>query len=464
MNNEKLFIFFGATGNLFTEKIFPAFYHLIRRGKIDNFHILAIGRRFADEKSYQSFLYQSLSNKIPELDSSVLDHLFQKTDYYQGDIDDPQSLLSFLAEYHLKNYQEILFYLSTLPSIYARVLQLIKRINEYIPSKIIKKIIIEKPFGYDKKSFIHLNQLFNKLVPERNIYYVDHYLGKDTVQNIIILKAENWFIENLLSAGYVKEIHIVVSEKEGVGSRGNFYEETGAIRDIFQNHLLQLLSLIAMDIPPLCQEDKIECSSFLNSMQQKKIEVIQNIKLPDAKQVFLGQYQSYSLDASNPFSKTETFIRLPLYISSKRWSGVPFWIITGKKLAQKISYIEIIFHSTTTNENRLIIEIQPEEKIDLVIQAKIPGMGLSSSSVRLNFNYLGTFGINSPEAYENIIIDCFRGDKTLFPDSQFILHSWEIVDQLRELINKEQIKVEKYADTFYHAEDFINSKNNAENY
>jgi len=133
-------------------------------------------------------------------------------------------------------------------------------------------------------------------------------------------------------------------------------------------------------------------------------------------------------------------------------------------LAQKISYIEIIFHSTTTNENRLIIEIQPEEKIDLVIQAKIPGMGLSSSSVRLNFNSLGTFGINSPEAYENIIIDCFRGDKTLFPDSQFILHSWEIVDQLRELINKEQIKVEKYADTFYHAEDFINSKNNAENY
>ena len=169
MNNEKLFIFFGATGNLFTEKIFPAFYHLIRRGKIDNFHILAIGRRFADEKSYQSFLYQSLSNKIPELDSSVLDHLFQKTDYYQGDIDDPQSLLSFLAEYHLKNYQEILFYLSTLPSIYARVLLLIKRINEYIPSKIIKKIIIEKPFGYDKKSFIHLNQLFNKLV-QREIF------------------------------------------------------------------------------------------------------------------------------------------------------------------------------------------------------------------------------------------------------------------------------------------------------
>ena len=120
--------------------------------------------------------------------------------------------------------------------------------DRYIPSKITKKIIIEKPFGYDKKSFIHLNQLFNKLVPERNIYYVDHYLGKDTVQNIIVLKAENWFIENLLSAGYVKEIYIVVSEKEGVGSRGNFYEETGAIRDIFQNHLLQLLSLIAMDL------------------------------------------------------------------------------------------------------------------------------------------------------------------------------------------------------------------------
>ncbi|NLJ48258.1 MAG: hypothetical protein GX428_01525 [Candidatus Atribacteria bacterium] len=458
MNNEKLFIFFGATGNLFTEKIFPAFYHLIRRGKIDNFHILAIGRRFRDEQSYQSFLRQSLSNKIPNLDYSVLDRLFQKTDYYQGDVDDPQPLMSFLTEYHLISYQEVLFYLSTLPSIYTRVLRLIERINEHIPSNIPKKVIIEKPFGFDKKSFIYLNQLFSRLAPERNIFYVDHYLGKDTVQNIIVLKAENWFIENLLSAGYVKEIHIVVSEKEGVGSRGQFYEETGAIRDIFQNHLLQLLSLVAMDIPPLCQEDKIECSSFLNSMQQKKIEVIQNLKLPSAKQVFLGQYQSYAQEISNPFSKTETFIRLPLYISSKRWSGVPFWIITGKKLAQKISYIEIVFHSTTSNENRLIIEIQPEEKIDLVIQVKIPGMGLSSSPVHLNFNSLGTFGINSPEAYENILIDCYRGDKTLFSNSQFILHSWEIVDKLKELICKEQVQVEKYADNYYHAEEFINLK------
>ena len=458
MNNEKLFVFFGATGNLFTEKIFPAFYHIISRRKIDNFRILAIGRRFGDVQSYKSFLRQSLSNKIPHLDFSALDRLFHKTNYYQGDVDDPQPLIAFLADYQLTNYQEILFYLSTLPSIYTRVLQLIERINEHIPLNIPKKIIIEKPFGFDKKSFILLNQLFSKLTPERNIYYVDHYLGKDTVQNIIVLKAENWFIEKLLSEGYVKEIHIVVSEKEGVGTRGQFYEETGAIRDIFQNHLLQLLSLIAMDIPPLCQEDKIECSSFLNSMQQKKIEVIQNLKLPTAKQVFLGQYQSYTQEISNPFSKTETLICLPLYVSSKRWSGVPFWIITGKKLAQKISYIEIIFHSTTPNENRLIIEIQPEEKIDLVIQVKIPGMGLSSSPVHLNFNSLGTFGINSPEAYENILVDCYRGDKTLFPNSQFILHSWEIVDKLRDLIYKEQVQVEKYIDNHYHAEEFINLK------
>ena len=458
MKSEKLFIFFGATGNLFTEKIFPAFYHLIRRSKIDNFRILAIGRRFRDDQSYKSSLHQSLSNKIPNFDSSVLDDLFLKTDYYQGDIDDSQSFLSFLNEYHLHNYQEILFYLSTLPSIYTRVLQLIEKINQQIPPKIPIKIIIEKPFGFNKNSFIHLNQLFNKLALERNIYYVDHYLGKDTVQNIIVLKAENWFIENLLSARYVKEIRIVVSEKEGVGSRGQFYEETGAIRDIFQNHILQLLSLIAMDIPPLCQEDKIECSSFIGSMQQKKREVIQNLKLPDAKKIYLGQYQSYTQDISNPFSKTETLIRFPLYVSTERWSGVPFWIITGKRLAKKISYIEIIFHSTTSNENRLIIEIQPEEKIDMVIQVKIPGMGLSSSPVHLNFNSLGTFGINSPEAYENILIDCYRGDKTLFPDSQFILHSWEIVDMLRNLINKEQITVEKYADNYYYAEDFINLK------
>ena len=455
MKNEKLFIFFGATGNLFTEKIFPAFYHLIRRGKIDNFRLLAIGRRFKDESSYKSFLYQLILNKIPEFDSSVLDLLFHKTDYYQGDVDDPQPFLSFLSEYHLNSYQEILFYLSTLPSVYAQVLQLIGRLNEQILPKIPRKIIIEKPFGFDKNSFINLNQLFNRLVPEKDIYYVDHYLGKDTVQNIIILKAENWFIENLLSAQYVKKIHIVVSEKEGIGTRGKFYEETGAIRDIFQNHILQILSLIAMDVPPLCPEDKKECSSFIESMQQKKIEVIQHLQLPDAQQVFLGQYHSYIQDISLPFSHTETLIRLPLYISTKRWLGVPFWIITGKKLAKKISYIEVVFHSTTSNENRLIIEIQPEEKIDLVIQVKKPGMGLSSSPVHLNFNSLGTFGINSPEAYENILMDCYRGDKTLFPDSQFILHSWEIVDKLKDLIFKEHLTVEKYADNQYYAEDFL---------
>jgi len=455
MNAEKLFVFFGATGNLFSEKIFPAFYHLTRRNKIDHFRILAIGRRFGDVSSYHSFLRHSLEKKIPDLDAPLLENLLQKTSYYRGDIAAPRSFPLLFSQFRLFDHQEILFYLSTLPSLYTGTLQLIQQLTDQAPLSLCKKIIIEKPFGFDQISFEVLNRLLKKTFSEENIFFVDHYLGKDTVQNVIILKAENFFIEKLLSAEYVEEIHIVVSERDGVGSRGKFFEETGAIRDILQNHALQLLSLIAMDIPALCDQDKKECNSFIKKMSEKKIEVVQHLELPPVNRVHLGQYQSYGDEISVPFSQTETLISLPLFIPTRRWSGVPFWMVTGKKMAEKKSSIEVVFRSSTQVANRLIIEIQPEEKIDLVIHAKIPGEGLSSSPVRLNFNSLGTFGINSPEAYENILLDCYRGDKTLFPDSQFILHSWKVIDKLKKMILDDQITPMVYPDHQCRAEDFF---------
>jgi len=309
MNNKKLFVFFGATGNLFSEKIFPAFYHLIRRNKIDPFHIIAIGRRFSDESSYRLFLSQLIEKKIPDMNFSILNQLFQNTSYYRGDIDEPQTFSSFTSKFPLQNYREIIFYLSTIPSLYAQTIQLIHNLTSQILAPIPIKIVVEKPFGFDKNSFKELNRLLNAFISEKNIFYVDHYLGKDTVQNIIILKAENLFIEKLLSAQYVKEIRFIVSEKDGVGSRGKFYEETGAIRDVLQNHILQLISLIAMDIPSLCQDDKKECSFFIEMMQQKKISVIKHLELPPAQQIILGQYQSYKQEI--PHSTNQTFLDLP---------------------------------------------------------------------------------------------------------------------------------------------------------
>ena len=396
--------------------------------------------------------------KISHLELPILESLFSRTSYFRGDIVAPAQFASFISRYHLFQYQEVLFYLSTLPSLYPETLRLIKDLTDAAPPSLSKKIIIEKPFGSNQKSFEALDQSLKDIFPEEKIFFVDHYLGKDTVQNIIILKAENFFIEKLLSTEYVEEIRIVVSEKDGVGTRGNFYEETGAIRDILQSHIMQLISLIAMDIPPLCEEDKKECHDFIEKMLGKKTEAIHHLKLPEANQIHLGQYQSYTDEISAPHSQTETFISLPLYLPTPRWKEVPFWIVTGKKMAEKKSYIEVVFRSSIEVKNRLIIKIQPEEKIDLIIHTKIPGEGLTSSPVRLNFNSLGTFGINSPEAYENILLDCYRGDKTLFPDSTFILYSWKLIDELKKMIQDYHIIPKHYPDHQCRAENLLKDR------
>ncbi|MEI6157041.1 MAG: hypothetical protein WCP87_01590 [Atribacterota bacterium] len=237
-------VFFGATGNLFSEKIFPAFYHLLLRKKIHNFRIIASGRRFSTETDYHQFLQR------------ILEKLFDSS--------------------------EILFYLSTLPSLYLPTIHLIQKILLPVSStSSFHKIIIEKPFGSDAKSFLYLVKTIQNIFTEENIFLVDHYLGKETVQNIIILKAENLLIEKMLSRDFVEEIHIVVLESEGVGRRGAFYEETGAIRDMVQNHILQLISLIAMDVPSLCKGDKKECRVFMEKMTLSRYRTMERRSLLD---------------------------------------------------------------------------------------------------------------------------------------------------------------------------------------
>ncbi|NSW75583.1 MAG: hypothetical protein HPY68_02175 [Candidatus Atribacteria bacterium] len=434
-------VFFGATGHLFTRKIFPALASF-PSGDLENLSILAIGRRFTTQSEYINFL----STLHPNAGA-----ILKQIEYLQADARE-EDFLSKLTP-HL-NTQEVLFYLATLPSVYPDILKQIHRWRVNTPTGSIR-IALEKPFGQDATSFVELEKNLQNTFPEEEIFYVDHYLGKSTVLSLIVLKAENLFMEKLLSREYLQEVRIAVCETEGVEEREAFYEETGAIRDIFQNHILQLLTLFAIDIPPLCEEDKRECQRFQQKVAEEKVRLLEMVRLPEAQKIFLGQYEGYRQEVNNSHSHTETLVSTTLFIDSPRWRNVPFRILTGKKMAEKRSFIEAVFHSVVPSPNRLSIEIQPEERIDLFINVKTPSMDFASTMAKLNFSYFGTFGAKSPEAYQKILYDFIHRDRTLFPNSRFIRQSWKITDELRQKIEQHKIIPTPYPPHTLRAEDFF---------
>lgn len=384
--------------------------------------VIAIGRRFKDAASYRSFVAQFLPEPSP---------LLERLLYLQGDVLAPQDLTFRLSPLLGEDY--LYFYLATLPSLYRPALACIE---ELVASKNPERlsIALEKPFGKDSEDFLRLEEDLKRVFPEDHIFYVDHYLGKNTVQNLIILKAENSFFERLLSQEFVSEVRIVVSEEEGVGERGAFYEETGAIKDIFQNHLLQILTLFAVDIPPICDEDRRECNRFFTHLARERTKLLTSLRLPESHAIELGQYEGYQEEVGKRGSRRETFFFFPVFLDTERWRGVPFYLASGKRLAVKCSFIEVLFRSVVSPPNRLRIEIQPEERIDLMLFVRKPTRSLDSAPVWLNFTSSGAFQAKSPEAYEKILYDFLHHDRTLFPDSSFIAESWRITENLLTLL------------------------------
>lgn len=442
---KQVLVFFGGTGHLFTQKILPALYFLQKEGRLEKAVLIAIGRRFSTQTEYQNFVFQNLKQHLPTAEDNSLLKLAKSLCYISGSLENAQTYRE-LNRLLPPLPQEIIFYLSTLPSLYQKVVLSLK---EHVLSAVAprsQKIALEKPFGRDEESFAQLESTLKTVFSEEEIYYVDHYLGKETVLNLIILKAENLFLERLLSGEFVQQVHFVVSEKEGVGERGTFYQETGAIKDMVQNHMLQLLTLLAVDIPTLCEEDRKECEQFVVTMNRRRTHLLEEVTLPQAKEIKLGQYQSYQAEVNQPHSRVETLVQLPLYLQNPRWSGVPFWLSTGKKLAQKTSFIEVTFNSLTETPNRLLIEIQPEEKIDLIVNVKKFGRELRSVPAKLNLCLSGSFQAATPQAYQKIIHDILLGDHTIFPNSSFIRNSWKIIDKLLALIDKENLTPKIYPD------------------
>ncbi|WP_312769094.1 glucose-6-phosphate dehydrogenase [Epilithonimonas sp.] len=450
-------IIFGATGDLAKRKLFPAFYNLYIDGRMPKgFNILALGRAENTDEKFRNYIKENLESfsrkkVIAEDWAGFQAHIT----YFQHQLDEnssyenlSQKLESFDRVYGTRGNR--LFYLSIAPNFVSVISAHIK--NNSIASDAKKdRIIIEKPFGHDKASAIELNNMLSQTFEEEQIYRIDHYLGKETVQNILAFRFGNSIFEPLWNHRHIESVQITVAEEVGVETRASFYEQTGALRDMIQNHLLQILCMVSME-PPV----SLEASEIRN----RKVDVLKSIRRisPDKVDHYAvrGQYGKGTIngvaakgyrqeEGIAPDSNTETFAAIKFYLDNERWQNVPFYVRTGKKMKEKHSYITIQFkalpHSTFSetsqllSANRLIINIQPEMDIRLQFMAKKPGLSLELKPVEMIFDNFACQN-DTPEAYETLLLEALLGDLTLFMRSDQVEEAWDVMKTIQETWQK----------------------------
>lgn len=447
-------LIFGATGDLAKRKLFPAFFNLYLDGHMpEYFTIMALGRAESSDEKFRSYVRENLNefsrNKIAS--EEEFQKFASKIEYFQNDIDEEESY-QVLAQ-RLNEIDETfgeranrLFYLSIAPAFIETIAVNIKKL-ELAANAQQDRIIIEKPFGYNKSSAVLLNELLSQTFKEEQIYRIDHYLGKETVQNILAFRFGNSMFEPLWNRNFIDSVQITVAEEVGVEDRGGFYEDAGALKDMMQNHMLQILSMIAMEAPTSLEADEI---------RNRKADVLRAIRRISPQEVnhytVRGQYEMGSIKgkpvtgyrqekgvAAN--STTETFTAMKFYLDNWRWQGVPFYVRTGKRMQEKQSSIIIQFkavpHSTFSNgtdgltPNRLIINIQPAMDIKLQFMTKKPGLSLSLKPAEMVFDYFSC-STQSPEAYETLLLDALLGDPTLFMRSDQVEEAWDVVNTIQQ--------------------------------
>lgn len=458
MNEHKILqpttiIIFGATGDLAKRKLFPAFYNLYIDGRMPKgFNIIALGRAENTDENFRNYIKENLEDfsrkKVTSEDwagfqahITYFRHQLDQENSYQ---DLHQKLKDLDAVYGMRANR--LFYLSIGPNFITTISNHIK--NTALASDPQKdRIIIEKPFGHNKQSAIELNSLLAETFEEEQIYRIDHYLGKETVQNILAFRFGNSIFEPLWDHKYIESVQITVDEEVGVETRGSFYEQTGALKDMIQNHLLQILCMVAMEPPASVESGEI---------RDRKVDVLKSIRRIPADQVdhyaVRGQYGKGVINGAEakgyrqedgiaPDSNTETFVAAKFYLDNERWQNVPFYVRTGKKMKEKHSYITIQFkplpHSTFSDTsqllsaNRLIINIQPMMDIRLQFMTKKPGLSLALQPVEMIFDYFACKE-DTPEAYETLLLDALLGDLTLFMRSDQVEEAWDVVKTIQE--------------------------------
>ncbi len=443
------FVVFGATGDLTHRKLLPAIYNLAANDSLpQRFGGVGVSRRDMSDDAFRNDLHAAVKEfSRSGLDEAVWNEFASALHYVQGEFDDPK-LYKRLAE-RLGELDERLglggnrlFYLAVPPSQFERILKGLKEAGLiYRPhEKHWSRVIIEKPFGHDLESARALNRLVGGTLDESQAFRIDHYLGKETVQNIMVFRFANSMFEPLWNRKYVSYVEITAAESVGIGSRGRFYEENGVLRDIVQNHLLEVLSLVAMEPPYTAGADEI---------RDEKVKVMKALRTPWSdtipRDVVLGQYRGYR-DEKNVAkdSVTPTFAALRVYVDNWRWQGVPFYLRTGKKLKKRSTEVSLVMQPIPLSlfgredvcehlePNVLTLRIQPDEGIQLSFASKIPGHDVAVGQVRMNMSYVETFGGEPPEAYERLLLDAMRGDATLFARRDAVEASWAWITPILE--------------------------------
>ena len=449
-------VIFGASGDLTARKLIPALYQLFKEKQMPaSFRVVGFARREKTDVSWRQELRAALDqfSRTKPVDDKLWTAFADNIFYCQGDLTDDaaykklESLLTGFGSGPLR--ENLLFYLAISPSQFGDVVEQVHRsglLNREGPAW--QRIVVEKPFGRDLASAQALNRELTRYAHESQVFRIDHYLGKETVQNILMFRFSNSIFERLWNRESVDHVQITVSEKLGVGERGGYYEEAGALRDMVQNHILQVLSLIAME-PPVSLEAE--------AVRDEKVKLLKSIRALNAddvaEQVVRGQYFAGLIGGEvrpgyrqEPKVKTdsnvETYVAMKLLIDNWRWSGVPFYLRTGKNLPQSASEVRIqfrptphvLFAATCGNKldaNALTLRLQPNEGISLRFNGKVPGMSLGVRPVRMHFSYDSEFGAYTPEAYERLLLEAISGDATLFIRRDEVETAWQIVDSIR---------------------------------
>jgi glucose-6-phosphate 1-dehydrogenase len=457
-------IVFGASGDLAHRKLIPSIFNLFTQDLLDEkFYLIGCGRKKLGDENFREIAQEAIRESHTDAAVRDLNAFTEKLYYVEGDYDDTafyENIKTKLIELDRKHKVDgcHIFYMAVPPFLYKQILEHLGRSTLSCAvesdSRRRARLVIEKPFGRDLQSAAELNDKISQCFDESQVYRIDHYLGKETVQNILMFRFANAIFEPVWNRNYIDHIQITMAESMGIENRGSYYDKAGALRDMFQNHMLQILALVAMEPPGSFEAEPIrdEKIKLLRSIRPFNIDELDS-------QIVRGQYGPGVIEGKqaagyreepdvDPQSKTESFVAAKLFIDNWRWKDVPFYLRSGKRLVYKDTEVAITFKRVPYSmfssvglddmpANVLVLQIQPEEGISLSFQAKRPGSKICMSTLNMNFNYKSVFLVDMPEAYQRLLLDCMLGDQTLFNRYDSVETAWQLLMPVLERWEKD---------------------------